>query len=53
MAPRSLHKHGTWFELAAAVFSDPRALTVADLEYGEEAQSACFSKSAASPTPTL
>lgn len=29
----NLHKHGVSFELAATLFSDPRLLTVADLEH--------------------
>jgi uncharacterized DUF497 family protein len=31
----NLHKHGISFELASSVFSDPRILTIADLEHSE------------------
>ena len=31
----NLHKHGISFELASSVFSDPRILTIANLEHSE------------------
>jgi uncharacterized protein len=34
-AVANLRKHGVSFELASTVFSDPRLLTVADLEHSE------------------
>jgi uncharacterized DUF497 family protein len=34
-AAANLRKHGVSFELASTVFSDPRLLTVADLEHSE------------------
>jgi hypothetical protein len=34
-AAANVRKHGVSFELAATVFSDPRLLTVADLEHSE------------------
>ena len=34
-AATNLRKHGVAFELARTVFSDPRILTVADLEHSE------------------
>jgi hypothetical protein len=34
-AAANVRKHGVSFELAATVFSDPRLLTVADLEQSE------------------
>jgi hypothetical protein len=34
-AAANMRKHGVSFELAATVFSDPRLLTVADLEHSE------------------
>jgi uncharacterized DUF497 family protein len=37
-AAPNLRKHGASFELASTVFSDPRLLTVADLEHSETAE---------------
>jgi uncharacterized DUF497 family protein len=34
-AAANLRKHGVAFELARTVFSDPRILTIADLEHSE------------------
>ena len=34
-ADANVRKHGVSFELACTVFSDPRLLTVADLDHGE------------------
>ncbi len=34
-AASNFRKHGVSFELASSIFSDPRLLSVADLEHGE------------------
>jgi hypothetical protein len=35
-AAANLRKHGVSFGLASTVFNDPRLLTIADLEHGED-----------------